>query len=363
VTEQQAKQVTPTDQIPFTRGMAATIADTFDALAKHVAATDVRKQAGLVPTPERKLPEGVWVQKFERGWYACKDKSDDGAIRCLYPHGQWSAQYKCWSGDCGHPTESAALSAYWKWHDEQPENAKADGPKHEYLKCPTCEAVWRADWPQVRSMVDCRCRAKSVSISEEEYLGKFKQRPQPAPHPKPYTEATRWACAVSLPHTNDYRIFKGKVQFNPSIIGEQWRDDNDRYTTVESFLSAEQRGEVVRVGEEDHIAEVSKMVPEAHSGTYLAGYAAAESKAGDTIAALQSRVKELEEAGALLARLAYCGANRERLLEMDPTSTHPEVAEDQLRNGLSLIKVMGDVANNPTAKTMLSTARKESPNA
>lgn len=171
--------MTPTDEIPFTRGMAATIAAGLDHAGAHTSATDVRKQAGLVPTP------------------------------------------------------------------------------------------------------------------------------QPAPHPKPYTEATRWACAVSWPHTNDYRIFNGKVQFNPLIIGEQWSNYADGYPTVDDFLSAEQRGEVVRVGEADHIAEVSKMVPEANSGGYRAGYAAAESKAGDTIAAFTDTVSKV--AASLEGPLANMG--------------------------------------------------------
>jgi len=348
VTEQQAKQVTPTDQIPFTRGMAATIAAGLDHAGAHTSATDVRKQAGLVTTPERKLPEGVWVQKFRDGWYVCKDSDDRGWFRVFRKQSAWSGYCapSAFTGADGHPTASAALAAYWKWHDEQSENAKEE--KREPV-CPQCgHPGSHFVPPSLGEPGFYYCRQENAPAKIDHQPPQPAQSPPTLPEvdqsPKPYTEATRWACADSLPHTNDYRIFKGKVQFNPSINGEQWRDDNDRYTTVESFLSAEQRGEVVRVGEKGHIAEVSKMVPEWASGTYLAGYAAAESKAGDTIAALQSRVKELEEAVRVLG--AECNNKRDVCLGCSTAPNYIQVTEEE-------------TDANPIARASLEAARKE----
>ena len=69
-----------------------------------------------------------------------------------------------------------------------------------------------------------------------------------------------------------------------------------------------------------------------------------------------SRIAELEAAVRVLAELAYCQANRERILEMDATN-HPEVAEMGITNGVRLIKALGEANNNPLASAALASAR------
>ena len=290
--------MTPTDPIPFTIGMVATISNALDALGKHAAAADLRQKAGLVPTkvdpgprlvaglesvlehakngtlgtlqqsvvakcgdgvvrlereidpaPARNLPEGVWVEKFDLGWYPCKDKDKHGSgtLDVFFKSNlSWSGKtyHKILMGDCGFPTESSALAAYWKWHDEKPGNQPA---------------------------------------------------PSPAPHPAPYTEATRWKCACwkckERQSNNFFKIESGNVLQSGALDGTWVRSS---HWSVTGFLSAEQRGEVVRVGE---------AVPEAHEGGYRQGFAAGLAKAEATIASLQSQLAAGREAVRVVGKM------------------------------------------------------------
>lgn len=72
---------------------------------------------------------------------------------------------------------------------------------------------------------------------------------------------------------------------------------------------------------------------------------------------VEARVRELEEAVGILARLAWRQANRERLVEMDPTGGHPEVAESQIQNGIGLICAQAAAATNTIAKAALEAAK------
>lgn len=174
--------------------------------------------------------------------------------------------------------------------------------------------------------------AKHVAATDVRKQAGLVPTPQPAPHPKPYTEATRWNLPSSNPDRCPWRIRDGVVEIQ--LDDGFWIES---VYTVESLLSAEQRGEVVRVGEE---------VPEAHSGGYRQGFAAGLAKAEATIASLQSQLAAEREAVKVLVQYIHASEHADSHPSQDDALSEFECATN-------------NVNACPIARAAVEAARKE----